>query len=237
MPARASREPSRPCSPAIRGGERMFAAPGRITATAVARLPDRFRRGGRAWVNPDGEALDSFLEAPVIGPDGVLSFVDVLNGRIHRLGGSGEIDVVAEYAGEPNGLKFGPGGDLYVADFKKGLLICDVGSGSVRPLVERVNGERFKGLNDLIFDRSGRLFFTDQGNSGLHDPTGRVYRRDPDGNLRLLLSNIPSPNGIVVSPNGQILYVAVTCANQIWRTRLDEDGAIGKVGVYLHLSG
>lgn len=215
----------------------MFAAPQRITATAVARLPDKFRRGGRPWLNPDGEALDSFLEAPVLGPEGALCFVDVLNGRIHRLDASGEVDVVAEYDGEPNGLKFGPGGRLYVADFKNGLLLCDAKSGSVRPLLERVNGERFKGLNDLIFDPSGRLFFTDQGNTGLQDPTGRAYCLDPDGNLRLLLSNIPSPNGIVVSPDGQILYLAVTCANQIWRMRLDASGAIGKVGVYLHLSG
>ena len=215
----------------------MFAAPENITATAVARLPDKFRRGGRPWLNPDGEALDCFLEAPVIGPDGALYFVDVLNGRIHRLSESGEVDVVAEYDGEPNGLKFGPRGRLYVADFKNGLLICEVSSGSVTPLLERVNEERFKGLNDLIFDRSGKLFFTDQGNSGLHDPTGRVYCLAPDGQLRLLLSNVPSPNGIVISPNGQILYLAVTCANQIWRTRLEASGAIGKVGVYVNLSG
>lgn len=215
----------------------MFGPPERIIATAIARLPDKFRRGGSTWVNPDGEALDSFLEAPVVGPEGALYFVDVLNGRIHRLSESGEVGVIAEYDGEPNGLKFGPGERLYVADFKNGLLTCEVATGSVRPLLERVNGERFKGLNDLIFDRSGRLFFTDQGNSGLQDPTGRAYCLDPDGTLRLLLSNIPSPNGIVVSPDNQILYVAVTCANQIWRMRLEASGAIGKVGVYMHLSG
>jgi gluconolactonase len=136
----------------------VFKAPRRISTRVIARLPDEFRRDGGSWVNPDGEALDSFLEAPVIGPDGCLYFVDVLNGRIHRLGSDGHVKAVAEYDGEPNGLKFGPDGRLYVADYKNGLMICDVETGSVTPLVERVNGEQFKGLNDLIFDRLGSLF-------------------------------------------------------------------------------
>jgi gluconolactonase len=215
----------------------VFEVPRRISARIIARLPDEFRRGGRSWMNPDGEALDSFLEAPVIGPGGNLYFVDVLNGRIHSLEENGHVKVVAEYDGEPNGLKFGPDGRLYVADYKNGLMICDVLTGSVSPLVERVNGERFKGLNDLVFDRSGTLFFTDQGNTGLQDSTGRVYCLSNGGKLRQLLSNVPSPNGIAVSPDSRTLYLAVTCANQVWRMPLEASGDIGKVGVYLQLSG
>jgi gluconolactonase len=215
----------------------VFEAPERISARAFARLPNEFRRRGRSWLNPDGDALDSFLEGPVIGPEGGLYFVDVLNGRIHRLGQSGHVEVVAEYDGEPNGLKFGPDGRLYVADYKNGLITCDVKTGLVTALVERVNEERFKGLNDLVFDRSGKLFFTDQGNTGLQDPTGRVYCLSDGGKLRMLLGNVASPNGIAISPNGRTLYLAVTCANQIWRMPLDAGGDIGKVGVYLQLSG
>ena len=163
----------------------MFSPPERVAAHAVARLPDRFRRPGATWLNPDGESLDSFLEAPVIGPDGALYFVDVLNGRIHRLSTGDEVDAVAEYDGQPNGLKFGRGGRLYIADFKNGLMQCDVTSGVVAPLLERAGEEGFKGLNDLIFDRTGRLSFTDQGSTGLQDPTGRVYRLDEAGDLRV----------------------------------------------------
>jgi gluconolactonase len=214
----------------------VFPPPDRILARAVARLPNRFRRPGACWVNPDGSALDSFLEAPVIGPEGALYFVDILNGRIHRWSG-GEIAAVAAYDGQPNGLKFARDGRLHVADFKNGLMQCDVSSGSMAPLLERAGEEGFKGLNDLIFDRAGRLFFTDQRNTGLQVPTGRVYRLDGDRILRLLLSNVPSPNGIALSPDDRVLYLAVICANQVWRTRLDAAGRIGKVGVYVQLAG
>ena len=53
-------------------------------------------------------------------------------------------------------------------------MACDIASGAVRPYLERRNSERFKGVNDLIFDSHGNLYFSDQGQTGLHDPTGRL---------------------------------------------------------------
>ena len=95
------------------------------------------------------------------------------------------------------------------------------------------NSESFKGLNDLSFDVNGLLYFTDQGQTGLHDPTGRVYRFDPiSGRLDLLLGNAPSPNGIALSADGKSLFIAVTRANQVWRTPLLADGSISKVGAF-----
>jgi len=55
-------------------------------------------------------------------------------------------------------------------------------------------------------DRQGRLYFTDQGQTGLHDPTGRVYRWGADGRLDLLLGNAPSPNGIAVGSDDQTFF-------------------------------
>lgn len=38
-------------------------------------------------------------------------------------------------------------------------------------------------MNDLVLDARGNLYFTDQSQTGLHDPTRRVYRLGPDGRL------------------------------------------------------
>jgi gluconolactonase len=102
----------------------------------------------------------------------------------------------------------------------------------VRPYLERRHSERFKGVNDLIFDRSGNLYFTDQGQTGLHDPTGRLYRLRPDGRLEMLLANVPSPNGVALSPDERVLYLAVTRGNQVWRMPLQDDGSVSKVGAF-----
>ena len=55
-------------------------------------------------------------------------------------------------------------------------------------MLARRNSERFKGPNDLVFARNGDLYFTDQGQTGPHDPMGRVYRLRPAGRLNCLLA-------------------------------------------------
>lgn len=205
-------------------------------AEVFTRLPERFRRTGlrSAWAdaNRGGQAIDSFLEGPVFDEAGNLYVTDIPFGRIFRIDARGEWELIVEWDGEPNGLKFLNDRELLVADYRNGLMVCDVARGAVRPYLERRNSERFKGVNDLIFDSRGNLYFTDQGQTGLHDPSGRLYRLRPDGRLDLLLANVPSPNGVALSADQRVLYLAVTRANQVWRVPLMDDGSVAKVGVF-----
>ena len=93
----------------------------------------------------------------------------------------GKVTIVAEYDGEPNGLKIHRDGRIFIADHKHGLLLLDPASGKVSTILDRPYRERFKGLNDLIFARNGDLYFTDQGESDLRDPAGRLYRLGAEG--------------------------------------------------------
>jgi gluconolactonase len=196
-------------------------------------MPAAFRRTGvrSAWAdaNQGGRLSDSFLEGPVFDAEGNLYVTDIPFGRVFRIDPRGEWSLVAEWDGEPNGMKFLAPGELLITDYKNGLMQLEVASGRVRPFLERRNSERFKGVNDLVFDRAGNLYFTDQGQTGLHDPTGRVYRLGRDGRLDLLLDNVPSPNGIVLSNDERFLFVAVTRGNCVWRMPLLPDGSVSKV--------
>jgi gluconolactonase len=200
------------------------------------RLPDRFRRTGvrSAWAdaNRGGQPTDSFLEGPVFDAAGNLYVTDIPFGRIFRIDPQGEWELVAEWEGEPNGMKFLDAHELIITDYRNGLMSCDIRSGVVKPFLDRRNSERFKGVNDLIFDSRGNLYFTDQGQTGLHDPTGRLYRLRPDGRLEVLLSNVPSPNGVALSPDERVLYLGVTRGNQVWRVPLLEDGSVSKVSAF-----
>ncbi|MBL0730648.1 SMP-30/gluconolactonase/LRE family protein [Piscinibacter sp. HJYY11] len=201
------------------------------------RLPDRFRRTGvrSDWAdaNRGGQPTDSFLEGPVFDAAGNLYVSDIPFGRIFRIDPKGDWDQVAEWAGEPNGLKWLISDrELLVTDYRNGLMACDVVTGAVRPYLDRRNSERFKGVNDLVFDSQGNLYFTDQGQTGLQDPTGRLYRLRPDGRLDLLLANVPSPNGVALSPDERVLYLGVTRGNQVWRVPLLDDGSVSKVSAF-----
>jgi gluconolactonase len=199
-------------------------------------MPAHWRKaGGRsAWAdaNRGGLPVDSFLEGPVFDDAGNLYVTDIPWGRIFRIDPTGDWSLVAEYDGEPNGMKFLNPRELLVTDYKQGLVRVDVATGNVTPYLERRNSERFKGVNDLVFDSKGNLFFTDQGQSGLHDSSGRVYRLSPSGKLDLLLSNVPSPNGVALSADERVLFIAVTRGNCIWRAPLMDDGSVTKVSQF-----
>jgi len=203
--------------------------------TLFSSMPASLRRPERsAWAdaNRGGAPVDSFLEGPVFDDQGNLYVTDIPWGRILRVDAQGEWSVVAEYDGEPNGMKFLNAQTLLITDYKNGLMQLDVASGRVTPYLERRNSERFKGVNDLGFDSSGNLYFTDQGQSGLHDPSGRLYRLRPNGQLDLLLANVPSPNGVALSPDEKVLYLAVTRGNCVWRVPLLPDGSVAKVSQF-----
>jgi gluconolactonase len=198
-------------------------------------LPERFRQRRRtSWsdANLGGREVDSFLEGPVFDDTGNLYVTDIPFGRVFRIDPQGEWDLVAQWDGEPNGMKFLNSTELLVTDYRNGLMLVDSRSGAVLPFLERRNSERFKGLNDLTFDSQGNLYFTDQGQTGLHDPTGRVYRLSPSGRLDQLLGNVPSPNGIVLSPDERFLFVAATRGNCVWRMPLLADGGVAKAGQF-----
>lgn len=218
----------------------MFSAP-TIETTIFAKLPEKYHQTGRqtAWlkIQRRGEMLHSFLEGPSFDRDGNLYVVDVPFGRIFRISPDGVFDCVIEYDGEPNGLKIHRDGRIFVADHKHGIILLDPARGAVSPIVDRSQIDDFKGPNDLVFASNGDLYFTDQGQTGLQDPSGKVYRLRADGKLEKLLQGIPSPNGIVLDAKETAVLVAVTRGNCVWRAPMLLDGTVSKVGVFIQMTG
>ncbi|MEY4598448.1 MAG: hypothetical protein RLZZ445_1245 [Pseudomonadota bacterium] len=217
-----------------------FEPPRLIEADVFAAVPDRLRKGGApsSWIdaNHPGSKLDCFLEGPAFDRDGNLYMVDIPYGRILRMSPTGEFDVAAEYDGWPNGIAIHKDGSIFIADYRRGILRCDPKTGRVEDFLTHNQSEGFKGVNDLTFSRDGDLYFTDQGQTGIHDPTGRVYRHGADGRLDCLITNGPSPNGIVLDPQDKVMYVAMTRANCMWHCPLKGSG-ISKAGVFAVLPG
>lgn len=218
----------------------MFAPPRVLPTTVFAELPAALSLAGEPseWLfGKDKPDHGAFLEGPVFDPLGNLYVVDIPFGRIFRIAPDGCFTMLVRYDGEPNGLARHPDGRLFIADHRRGILALDPNSGHMEAVLTRARREGFKGTNDLIFASDGDLYFTDQGQTGLHDPTGRLYRYGADGRLDRLLDNVPSPNGLVLTPDQKVLFLAVTRANQIWRVPLHSDGSVGKVGLFIQLQG
>jgi gluconolactonase len=207
-----------------------------IETEVFAELPARLRKSGtppeRLAAGKSATPAGSFLEGPAFDRQGNLYVVDLAWGRIFRIDAKGAFELVIEYDGEPNGLAIHKDGRIFVADHKHGILFLD--NAKTVPVVSRYHQQSFKGVNDLTFDLEGNLYFTDQGVSDLADPSGCVYRY-ANGKLTQIANRIPSPNGLVFYEN--LLYVAATRANAVWRLPIAPDGTIVRMGIYLQLSG
>jgi gluconolactonase len=219
----------------------MYAPAQVITAEVFSKIPGRFDRSESAaaeWsaVNLHGMKVSSFLEGPSFDRAGNLFVTDIPYGRVFKITPEREWSMIGEYDGWPNGLKVHRDGMLYIADQKHGVLRMDPAVGKAEPFISHDHLEGFRGCNDLIFASNGDLYFTDQGQTGLQDPTGRVFRYR-NGHLSKIIDYAPSPNGLALSPTEHVLYLCVTRGNAVWRVPLLTDGNITKVGIYVQLSG
>ena len=219
----------------------MYGAPPVLQTKIFTRMPEQLYRTHEysQWVEHRGAGdLHSFLEGPAFDRDGNLFCVDLAHSRVFKVSPAGEWSVFADYDGEPNGLKIHKDGRIFVADHRHGLLSFDPDTAKMTVVLDRPHREGFKGLNDLTFASSGDLFFTDQGQSALEDPSGRIYRLRASGELDFLFKGLEGPNGLVLNREENILYVAVTRTNRIVSIPLKPDyKGISKAGIFIQLSG
>jgi gluconolactonase len=132
-----------------------------------------------------------------------------------------------------NGLTIDPEGRLILCQHGERRVARMESDGTFTVLADRFEGKRFNSPNDLVLARSGALFFTDPPygmKKGLAPdaPYHGVYRRDPNGTLSLIIDDIRWPNGIALSPDEKILYIAVSDkdAPRIMAYDLQRDGSV-----------
>lgn len=161
-----------------------------------------------------------FTEGPVWDGTGVL-FSDIPNSRIMRYDTlMEECTVYRMDTNYANGLKLNDAGELFACEMGGRRVARYDPDGSDVTVAAEYNGTRLNSPNDLTFDNEGRLWFTDPFyDAGWladdHEPElphRSVYRADPVGDdewdLKRMTYDTTNPNGLLVSPNDEWLYVA-----------------------------
>jgi gluconolactonase len=159
-------------------------------------------------------------EGPAVAPDGSIYFTDMPfgkdNGRIMRFDPkTKKTTAFTENAGKSNGLAFDDAGNLLSCDGADGgsrsVKRWDLKTGHSEVIAERYNGKRFNSPNDLCVDLKGRIYFTDPRYGGTEPrelPYEGVFRIEKDGKIIEITHEVEKPNGIAISPDQKILYIA-----------------------------
>ena len=181
-----------------------------------------------------------FTEGPVWVPrdGGFLVFSDIPADELKRWSEKDSLTTFRKPSRNTNGNILDALGRLISCEHSgRRLSILEL-DGTLRTLVDRFEGKAFNSPNDLAIAKDGAIYFTDP-DYGLRDQPSEiggcwVFRFDPKNQrLRVLAKDFDKPNGIALSPDGKLLYVADSGKPKHIRVfDVEPDGAISNSRVF-----
>ena len=215
-------------------------------------LPDALRWLWRDWpqplaANPEGKSKQPLAqwadlsvdwqlvseghgntEGPCANAKGEFFFTDSPKNRIHKVALDGTVSVFAENTGGADGLMFGPDGRLYATNHKNSIVAYDE-SGMPAEVAKGFAG------NDLCVTHKGGIYVTEFNTKKVWFIPPPVRPGEPHGPPRVVDEGIARPNGIVLSPDQTLLYVADTSGRFVFSFQIAPDGSLRHRQPYFHL--
>jgi len=166
-------------------------------------------------------------EGPVWSRGGFLIFSDYSKDRLYKYVPGGTPQIYREESHGANGNTMDRQGRLYSCEYKARRVTRSERNGRIEVLVDKFEGKRFNAPNDIVVRRDGQVYFTDPLFTPLEqrelDFYG-VFHVTPKGKIEAIARMKTRPNGVALSPDGRILYVANTDEKNIRAYALDREG-------------
>lgn len=211
----------------------MFSAP-LVAADENAAIPG---------IGPIGEIKKlhtdlKFTEGPAADGQGNLFFSDIPANRIYKLDAAGALSVFLEPSNHTNGLMVTGTGRLAACEMDGRIVEIDLATKAVTALTDNYNGKRYNAPNDLVIDRQGGIYFTDprfRAPMPLPQEKEAFYYRAADGKVTRLGDNLAAPNGIILSPDEQTLYVIPSLQKEMMAYKVLGPGKLDEGRVFFSL--
>lgn len=181
-----------------------------------------------------------FPEGATVAADGSIFLVNCHNDVINRVTPDGEISLYARVPGKGNGTKLRPDCTLVVCDYFANCIAEVDTAGNTTVLIDKdVDGNPLsRGPNDVCIAKSGDLYFTTPQGSGKNNPVGKVYHHSQStGRTSIIAEGLAFPNGIALSADESMLYVAESQHSRIWRFPILKPDLLAAGRIFVQLEG
>ena len=169
----------------------------------------------------------SFTEGPVADREGNLFFSD--GGRVMKLAPDGTLSVFVKPEGSVNGMMFDAQGRLHLCQHAASRVSRLANDKSLIIRATKCDGVSLATPNDIAIDRRGRIFFTDTSfrhGTGKEQTRSGVLQINPDGGCKLLVGNLRTPNGIIISPDDRHVFVSDRGTQKLHRYAIQPDRSL-----------
>lgn len=156
-----------------------------------------------------------WAEGMVSTDDGTFFFTDVRAGELYRISPEGEKTLLDGDTGRANGIALGPDGRIYgAAAGAREIRAWDPATGERETISEGTHS------NDLVLTHEGHLYYTDP-------QEGKVWHLAPETRERRAVDdNFPKCNGIALSADHSLLYVADFSGRYVYSYQIQADGSL-----------
>ena len=179
-----------------------------------------------------------FTEGPIWHPDEhYLIFSDIITSIQYRWTEDEGLSVFRKPSNMSNGNFFDLEGRVISCEHATSRVVRhDYDGRVVSTLASHFEGRELNSPNDVVVDRSGRIWFTDPSFGRIRDDVGMprdqeldfqgVYRLDPDGTLACVVIDFKQPNGLCLSLDHTRLYVNDSADPCIRVFDIEADGTV-----------
>ena len=158
---------------------------------------------------------------------------DVHGRRVYSVTLDGEAEVVAELDDCPSGLGFLPDGTpIVVLQYQRVIVRLTGGGATLHADLTSVPSNR---INDMVVLPDGHAYVSCAGTRhGRIDLLGELALVAPSGEVRVVATGMPRPNGIAVMPDGRTLISAAFPQRRLTAATIEADGSLSDLRVFAH---
>jgi sugar lactone lactonase YvrE/enterochelin esterase-like enzyme len=158
-----------------------------------------------------------FTEGPAVNAKGEVFFTDGPNSKIYKVGLDGKVTEFVADSKRGSGQAFGPDGRLYTVTGEQKIVAFDA-EGKMTVIAEGIRG------NDIVVAHNGNIYVTEPNVPAVNQ--SNVWLINPNGEKKVVDTGLRYSNGITLSPDQTLLYVADYQSHWVYSYQIQPDGAL-----------